>query len=51
MSLETLLLLRQVLHAQQMVVGDPEFKIMALRVLKATEELEDAIKAATERAD
>lgn len=46
MSLETLLLLRHLLHSQQMSVGDPTFVDTAKRVLAALEELDAAIALA-----
>jgi len=46
MTLETLLLLRRCLHAQQMTVGDPAFPDMARQVLAALAELDEAIDKA-----
>lgn len=43
MTLETLLLLQRCLYAQQMNVGDPSFRDTAKSVLKAMEELDEAI--------
>jgi len=46
MTLGTLLLLRQCLQAQQLVVGDPTFRDSARSVLVALDELDEAIAAA-----
>jgi len=48
-SLETLLLLRRCLHAQQLSVGDPAFPVTARQVLAALDELDQAIAAAGAR--
>lgn len=46
MTLETLLLLRQVLTAQQMSVGSEDFRTAAKAVMTALDELDAAIKEA-----
>lgn len=46
MTLETLLLLRRVLAAQQLNVGDPEFTATATAAAAALAEIDDAITAA-----
>jgi len=50
-TLATLLLLRQVLQAQQLVVGDPAFRDSARSVLVALDELDQAIAEAEARGE
>lgn len=51
MTLDTLLLLRRCLHAQQMTVGDPSFTATARQVLAALDELDREIGRAEQPAD
>lgn len=49
MTLATLLLLRQCLQAQQLLVGDPSFRDSARSVLVALDEIDEAIATAEAR--
>lgn len=49
MSLETLLLLQQLLHAQQLDGRASDFEEVAIKVLTARRELSEAIRLATEQ--
>ncbi len=51
MTLDTLMLLEHLLFAQQLIVGDPDFDVMASRVLTAKDELRQAIEAAAQALD
>ncbi len=49
LSLDTLVLLRDVLAAQQLAAGSPDFAVTAQKVITALDELDIAIEAASER--